>query len=208
MSPEREIFVKARRQLNLLGASIFFSLTLVFGSIFLRDSLKRGLATSEGLMSARQSTLGTKRNDFASIRSHITHFRELKRQGLIGVADREAWVEQLVATRTQLGAGDSFSYVLKPPRSLSELLQSDAGTAVPNPDAASGTDEAELYHDLEFDFRGTHETELLAFLREYRNQVKGRFRVQSCRLGGPTSNGLNAQCTLRFFSLPDGSHKQ
>lgn len=208
MTPEREIFQNARRNLNLLGASIFFALTLAFGSIYLRDSLKKNISTSEGLRGARKATLEAKRDDLASIRRHIAQFKELKQQGVIGTAEREAWVEQLVATRSRLGIGDSLNYVLKPPRSLAELADSAAGAGAPNPDPASVGEDVALFHDLEFEIRGLHEVELLALLREYRDDVKGRFRVQSCRLGGPTSNGLLAQCTLRFFSLADGMQKK
>ncbi|MBI5108724.1 MAG: hypothetical protein HZA62_08240 [Rhodocyclales bacterium] len=203
MTPEREIFQRSRRRLNILGASIFFALTLVFGSIYLRDSLIKSLATSQGLLGARTATLNLKQGDLSSIRTHIARYRELRQQGLVGNAERESWVEQLVATRSELGVAEMLNYVLKPPRSVAEDGSGElaAASSAANPDA-QGADSA-MYHDLDFEIRGSHEGELLALLNEYRSKVKGRFRMQSCRLGSPGSNGLVAQCTLRFFNQPE-----
>jgi hypothetical protein len=208
MSPEREIFQRSRRRLNILGASIFVALTLVFGSIYSRDSLIRGLATSQGLLGARTATLNLKQSDLSSMRTYIARYRELTQQGVVGAAERESWVEQLVATRNELGIAEMLSYVLKPPRSVAEQGQGDVAAAAlaAEPDAPGAG--SALYHDLDFEIRGSHEGELLALLNEYRGKVKGRFRVQSCRLGSPGSNGLSAQCTLRFFIQPEPKKAQ
>lgn len=206
--PEKEIFLRARRQLHILGGAIFFALSLVLGSIYVRDSLRKNLATNEGVLAARQTTLAVKQADLVSIKSHIARYRELKNQGLIGTAERESWVEQLVASRAQLGVGDALSYLLKPPTPVAEPATTDGAVAAPGVTAAPGEGEGAVFHDLEFEIRGTYETELFRLFADYRSKAKGRFRMQFCRLGSPSSNGLNAQCTIRFFNLPEAAKSQ
>ncbi len=207
MSPERQIFQNSKRKLNILGASIFLALTVVFGSIFLRDSLKKNLSINQGLLDARATTLATKQNDLSSVRTHIAKYRLLKQQGLLGNAEREGWVEQLVATRTRLGVGESLNYTLDPPSAFSEVTPDGSGASatgeqpVPQPSSA-------LMHELSFELGGAHESELLALIDDYREKVKGRFRVQSCSLTNPSPTGLQAQCVLRFFNLPEPAKPQ
>lgn len=201
MSPERILFERSRGPLNLLGAAIFLALTLVFGSIYLRDSLRSRVLQNQGTLAAQRTSLETKRQDLQNVMAHIEQFRTLKKQGLIGRADREGWVEQLVISRERLGIGNAVVYNLKPAQGIL-----DSTVADPNASAASAValePGASQSHDLDFELAGVHEGELIAFLDDYRDQVRGRFRVQSCRMGRPTPDGLVAACTLRFFNLPD-----
>lgn len=201
MTPHRSIFQRSRRPLNVLAGGIFLSLTLVFGSIYARDTLKKSLAQSHAQLTAQQSILASKQLDLQAVQTHIAQFRALKQQGLVGIADREDWVEQLVASRTQLMAGETLAYTLKPPQALTESTPDQPAPAVAvDPD---GTNGVATKHDLDFEIGGVHEAELLAFLRVYKTKVRGSFRVQSCRLGNPGATGLLAQCTLRFFNLPE-----
>lgn len=206
MTPYRTIFQRSRRPLNILASAIFLSLTLVFGSIYVRDTLKKNIAQSQTQLAGQQSMLAAKQLDLQAVQTHIAKFRTLKQQGLVGVADREGWVEQLVASRTQLMAGETLAYTLKPPQALTESTPDQ-----PVPAAAvdsTGTNGAATMHDLDFEIGGVHEAELLALLQVYKIKVRGSFRVQSCRLGNPTSRGLLAQCTLRFFNLPEAARPQ
>ena len=203
MSPARIIFQRSKRPLNILAGAIFLALTLLFGGIYLRDSLKTELARNQALLSAQRTSLETKRQDLANIRQHIEQFRSLRQQGLVGRADREGWVEQLVATREQLGIVGSITYNLKPPQAMidSTVPETAAGT----PAAASGAlaADAPATHDLDFELTDIHEGELIAFLNHFQSKVQGSFRVQSCHLNRPTGSGLAARCTLRFFNLPE-----
>lgn len=203
MTGEREIFQRSRRRLNSLGWAILFALSLVFGSIYVRDSLKKNLATSQGQVNSRKAALEIKQADLKNIRAHIAEFRLLKQQGLVGTADREAWVEQLSAVRTELKTGDTLSYTLKPPQ-----LPTDPAAGAAVQPAPAGPDEATVYiHDLDIELGGIHEVEVVALIQEYRNRAHGRFRVQSCRFGNPTPAGLFAQCTLRFFNVQEPGKK-
>ncbi|MDP1610050.1 MAG: hypothetical protein Q8M11_03260 [Sulfuritalea sp.] len=204
MTPERDIFRHSRRPLNILSGAILLSLTLAFGSIYVRDTLKEDIARSQGQLAAQRSSLTSKQLDLQNIRTHIAQFRSLKQQGLVGAADREGWVEQLAASRAFLNAGNALVYTLHAPRTqavaaaadLSMVGQTAADLPLANADAA-------MAHDLDFELDGAHEAELLDLLQDYKAKVRGSFRVQTCRLGSPTATGLLAQCSLRFFNLPE-----
>ncbi|MBP6109395.1 MAG: hypothetical protein KA484_06015, partial [Rhodocyclaceae bacterium] len=71
MKPYRLIFQRSRRSLNILAISIFVSLTLAIGSIYLRDSLKTSIANDEAQLAARRSILTTKKLDLQTIQTHI-----------------------------------------------------------------------------------------------------------------------------------------
>lgn len=197
MTPVLSIFKRARRPLNWLGGAIFLSLTLVFGSIYGRDALKKNLAQSRAQLSAQQPNLKAKQLDLRNIQAHIEQFRAFRAQGLVGSADREGWVEQLVASREQVKLPDTLSYILKPPQAMTDA-------ATPDPVAAAAANpNAPTTHDLDFEVKGIHEVELLTLLNDYRTRVHGRFRVQACRFSEATETGLFARCTLRFFNLPE-----
>jgi hypothetical protein len=189
------IFKRARRPLNVLAGAIFLSLTIVFGSIYGRDTLRESLAQSRSQLGTQQPNLTAKQQDLRDVQAHIGQFRGFRTQGLVGSADREGWVEQLVASRERLQLADTLSYVLKPPQAMTDAATADPAAAAVNPDAPAT-------HDLDFELRGIHEQELLDLLQDYQSKVHGRFRVQACHLGA-TPAGLVAQCTLRFFNLPN-----
>ncbi|KAF0161922.1 MAG: hypothetical protein FD157_4069 [Rhodocyclaceae bacterium] len=197
MTPALSIFKRARRPLNLLAGAIFLSLTLVFGSIYGRDTLKKGLAQSRVQLGAQQPNLTAKQQELRNIQAHIGQFRAFRTQGLVGSADREGWVEQLVVSREQLKLADTLSYTLKPPQAMTDA-------ATPDPAVVASPD-APTVHDLDFELKGVHELELLNLLQDYQARVHGRFRLQSCRFSEPTQAGLFAQCTLRFFNLREAA---
>jgi hypothetical protein len=203
MSPERLIYERSKRSFNVLAGAIFLSLSLAFGSIYLRDSLKQGVVEGQNLLAAQRTSLETKKQDLGNIQTHIAQFRVLKQQGLVGHADREGWVEQLVASREQLGVGSSIVYNLKPAQALVDSTIPDPAGAVPAAAPSAIAPDVPATHDLEFELVGVHEAELVTFLNHYRAKVTGQFRVQACRLGRATPNGLVANCTLRFIHLPE-----
>lgn len=192
------VFKLARKSLLVLAGILIFSLSLYFGSDHIRKLLTANLGNKQAQLAAEQENLTQKQKDLDNIQSHIEQFRKLQQKGLIGAARREDWVEQLIASRKQLGLPDTLAYTLKQPIPLRDgaTAEDTAATTTPaSPDAA-------LAHNLEFELRNIHEEELLALLKTYESKVLGRFRVQSCRIAEPSAAGLFAQCTLRFFTLP------
>lgn len=208
MNPERLIYERCKRPLNLLAGAIFLALSLMVGSVFLRDSLKEGVAESRNLLASLRTGLEAKTQDLVNIREHIETFRGLKKQGLVGNADREGWVEQLVASRQQLAVGSAITYNLKPAQAMADSTVADTSGSVPGATPAPAAPDAPATHDLDFELVAIHEGELISFLNHYRTKVQGQFRVQGCRLGQATPSGLMANCTLRFFSLPEAAKQQ
>lgn len=207
--PWRTILQRARLSLIVLASAIALSLAMVLGSGHVRDGMQRTLMQSRAQTSAQQAGLVEKQQDLAYVETHIGAFRTLRKQGLLSTPDRENWAEQLLAARRHLGLPDTLTFLLPP-----------AAGAEPKADGATGGEEtggggggdgdgagdgAVLTHDLQIELRDIHEEELLALLREFQTRIDDRFRVQSCRLSGPSESGLTAQCTLRFFTLPPAS---
>ncbi len=120
MIPGPSIFQRTRRPINLLAGAIFLSLTLVYGSAYVRDMLKTSLTQSRNQMDAHQQDLTQKQLDLSNIKTHIAQFGVLREQGLVGTADREGWVEQLGVNREQLHLADTLSYLLKPPQAVAD----------------------------------------------------------------------------------------
>lgn len=190
------ILRRARTPLLVLAGTAVLGAALFFGSRHVLDQLEQGLAEAQAQSGVQQAALAEKERDLAGTEANLGLFRTLQQQGLVGIAEREAWVEQLLASRRDLGLPETLTYTLKPPAPLG-TDPAAATSAAPTPAAA----DAPMAHDLEFEIRDIHEAELLALLDTYRAKVRGRFRTQSCRLSEPAPSGLAARCVLRFFTL-------
>jgi hypothetical protein len=189
------ILQPARRQLLWFAAALIVSLVLVAGSHFTREALRKSIAQTHGQLGAQQALVEEKQKDLDNIQTHIQEFRHLKEKGLVGHPDRESWVEQLIASRSAQKIPDSLTYTLGPPRPINPA----------EADPAGNTSTSAMTHDLEFELKDIHEAELLKLLQHFHDKAHGRFRIQSCTLTAPTARGMNSNCTLRFFSLPEGA---
>lgn len=195
MTPARAILQRTRRPLYLLAAALAIALILGMGSQYLLDSLRMNLENKKTELDGQRGTMAQRQLDLNNIQIHIREYRTLRQEGLVGKADREGWVEQLMESRLSLGLGSlGFSYTLDPPHALGETTNDAALPDDPN---------APHRHDLQIEMQNLHEVELLNLLRDYKAKVDGQFRIESCQLNGPTPTGLTARCTLRFFNLPD-----
>ena len=204
MSHWKVIVKMARRCLIVLAVAIAVALSLYAGSLYLKNQAARSLAQAQQLEVENQSALDGKKTDLANLEAEIDQFSTLRQQGLVGVADRTGWVEQLKASQQRLGIQGKMAYTLQPPRPLAAQ-----GTAAPGAeisvDGNAGQSGEPQFHDLEVEVANVHEGDLLALLVDYRKHVKGRFRVDACNLSGRTETGLLARCTLRFFTLAQAS---
>ncbi len=199
MKPWRTILRRARLSLIILAGAIVFSLTLVFGSEYIHNSMREGLMQQHAQTSAQQAALAEKNQDLDYIKTHIGQFRLLREQGLLSTPDRENWAEQLLAARQHLRLPDTLTYALPPAASLtSAATTTEPATATDGMNSSDGV----MIHDLEISMRDIQEEELLALLQEFQTRIKDHFRVQFCRLSAPIETGLSAQCQLRFFTLP------
>lgn len=207
MSDWKTIALLARRSLIVLAAALAIGVALYAGSRFFKDRMRVELAQAQELESASQASLSEKQADLANLQTKINRFNLLRQQGMVGVADREGWVEQLVASHQRTGLPNTLIYTLQAPKPLPMPGGAVAGAEAPVPvapaDSGTGSPPDPLFHDLDIELAGIHEEELLALLRDYQAQVKGRFRVNACTLSARTESGLSARCTLRFFTLPE-----
>jgi hypothetical protein len=205
MSANQKVLIAARRSLIVLAVGLTVTASVYFGARYLAEQVKLQLQQSQQLQSQNEASLQQKQADALSLRAEIKVFNTLREQGVVGMAEREGWVEQLVASRERMGLPNTLTYTLRPPQPLAQQGV-DASAASAEPGAVAEASGDPLFHDLEFQVKGIHEGELLAFLSAYRAQVKGRFRVNECSLTEPLEDGLFARCTLRFFTLPgDGT---
>lgn len=203
MKDQLHILFLARRCLIVLAAALLIGLALYLGSRFFKDRGQAQLAQAQRGESANQASLAEKQSDLANMQAEISRFNRLRQQGMVGTPEREAWVEQLVASRQRTGLPDTLVYTLQAPKPLALQAMDAAGNEATPATTETGPDAvAPVFHDLDFAVASIHEEELLALLQNYRAQVKGRFRVNACLLSDRTETGLTARCTLRFFTLP------
>ncbi len=201
MSTGQAILIGARRSLIVLAAALTVAAGVLFGARYLADQVKNQMLQLQQQEAQGKATLQQKQVDVTILRDGIDKFETLRGQGMIGLPDREAWVEQLVVARERIGLPSTLTYTLQPPKPVQRQGAETSLAPVESGAIAEATD-GPLFHDLEFKISRIHEGELLALLRDYQSHVKGRFRINACALTVPIENGLSASCTLRFFTLP------
>ncbi len=206
MSARHKILVSARRSLVALAVALVLTLGVFLAARYLADQATDQILQLQQQEAEGEADLEKKQLDTTSLQNGIAEFETLRQQGMVGLPEREAWVEQLIASRERLNLPNTLTYILQSPQPLTQQVNVPAEVPAEQ-DGVVETVETPLFHDLEFQMIGIHEDELLALLRTYYSQVKGRFRVNSCSLSAPLENGLTANCTLRFFTLPVPSPK-
>lgn len=197
MNAWKPVLYLARSSLWALALVVLLCAVAVVGLDQLASNLKATLTQLQANTQEQQTQLAAKQDDLHNMRDHIQRFEALRAQGLLGTPDRAQWVEQLQTTYQDMGLGGRVSYQLQAPKPLGQ------DTASAEAAAAAPTDPAQpLAHDLKFELRDVHEADVLNLIQTYRNQVKGRFRVNLCALQDPKETGLTAQCVLRFVTMP------
>lgn len=194
MKAWQPIFRLARKSLLVLGIVVLLSAAVVAGLEYWATRVKAALTQLQASEQTQQDQLTTKQNDLLNMRDHIKRFEILRGQGMLGLPDRAQWVEQLQASYAAIGFGGRIAYQLQAPQPLvNATAQASAG---------DGEVIQPQFHDLKMELRQAHETDLVNLITNYRATVKGRFRLQSCALDGAKEDGLNANCVLRFVSVP------
>ena len=189
MTDLRASVYQSRRALLVFAAIAVLGGLLVWALQQYGQSLQPEVAAAKAEQAQLQSTLTGKQEELALLSANMPRFEALRQAGLLGPADREGWAQTLTKVHQASGLPNTLSYSLKPP------VASAPGDPS-NPVAPFQT------HELALSLEGIHESELLALLASYGAQVKGLFRLESCDLSAPTSQGLTAKCELRFFKQP------
>lgn len=194
MNAWKPVLLAARGSVMALLLVLVLCGGAVAGLNYWVGSLQNTLMQVQGLHQEQQTQLTTKKEDLHNVSDHIQRFEILRAQGLLGAPERTHWVEQLQTNYQELGLPGRIAYQLQAPVPL-------GGAAAPAEAAAPSATQA-LAHDLKFELREAHEVDVLNLIQNYRDQVKGRFRVNACTLQDPKDTGLTAQCVLRFISVP------
>jgi hypothetical protein len=184
----------ARKNLYLLGIVLVLCAVVVAGTESWATKVKAALEQLQASVQAQQDQLTAKQNDLLNMHDHIKRYEVLRAQGMVGSPDRAQWVEQLQASYHDLGFAGRIGYQLQAPQPLVDTAAQAAGT--------NGEGSVTQFHDLKFEMRQGNEGDLINLISHYRDSVNGRFRVQSCALGDAKDDGLNANCVLRFLSVP------
>ena len=183
------ILYQSRRALLVFAAIAVLGGLLVWALQQYGQSLQSEVAAAKAEKAQLQSTLTGKQEELALLAANMPRFEALRQAGLLGPADREGWAETLIKVHQASGLPDTLSYSLKPAVAAAPVDPS-------SPVAPFQT------HELTLSLEGIHEPELFDLLASYGAQVKGLFRLQSCDLSSPASQGLTAKCELRFFKQP------
>ena len=200
MSDLKVILMRSKVGLSALAAALLVGAAAIAASLAFRDQTLNSLAAAQQVEESTTSVIRQKEQTLKRLTSEIEHYRLLEKKGMLGAPDRTGWTEQFLASQKQLAIPDSLTYTLQPPKPLADQENAATSPAEPtNPDAPKPA--TPLFHDLDFTLTGTHETEVLKLIQDYRTRVNGRFRVNACTLGAPTPQGFSANCTLRFFTL-------
>ena len=205
MNAYKPVLLLARKNLIVLGVVVAVCVALVLGLQQLAGSLQTSLGQSQAALQEQRALLDTKQTDLTNVREHIQQYAALRAQGLVGDPDRALWVETLQDSYRRMQLADDLIVELSAPKPLADSgAPGSLGVAGVLPDRSQA--EA-LAHDLQFEMRNAVETDVLRLIQEYQTQVKGRFRVNSCKLSAPTVTGLTAKCVLRFVSIPPPASK-
>ena len=197
MSDLTSILRQSKTALAVLGASAMLGLASYFALAAYLQKDQTELASVQSEKAASETDLTAKQAELAMFKSNFSRFEALQQKGLVGVAKRDDWVEDLVRAHQRAKLPLTLGYDLLAPRAVV------AANAAPNAGVASGATIAPVeLHELDVSLDSIHEVELIQFLNRYQDEVRGRYRLQSCVLSSPRNSGLSANCRLYFFNQP------
>ena len=198
MNEWKPIFLAARKSLIQLGGIALLCVVTVVALHMMASSLNSEVQDLGRSVQAQRGELSLKQENLLNMRSNIERFEALRAQNLIGTPDRPTWVEELLASHKRLGLTTRLVYQLQAPKTLAAADLPPSAAVVP-PDE---TNAEPLVHDLQFELRDVHEGDVLRLIQDFREHVKGRFRVNACAFSDPRASGMTAKCILRFVTVP------
>jgi hypothetical protein len=197
MSDLTSILRQSKTALAVLGGTALLGLASYFALAAFLQKDQTELASVQSEKAASETDLTAKQAELAMFKSNFSRFEALQQKGLVGAAKRDDWVEDLVRAHQRAKLPLTLGYDLLAPRAVV------AANAAPNAGVASGATIAPVeLHELDVSLDSIHEVELVQFLNRYQDEVRGRYRLQSCVLSSPRNSGLSANCRLYFFNLP------
>ncbi len=193
MNEWKPILILARPSLISMVLMLLIAFAVLMGVRYIESGFKKSMVQMQSEFASRQAQISSKKQDIENIENHIQRYDALKVQGLVGDPDRAIWVEQMQESFKSMKLKVPYKIELstaKPIASGSDTASETGGTYQP------------LMHDMVLEIKDVHEGELLLLINDYKARVKGRFRLENCRLYEPKAQGLEVQCVLRFITIP------
>jgi hypothetical protein len=205
MSDYSSILRQSRTALAVLGAAAVLGLTSYLAPIYFVKKNQTDLISAQSGTTAAETDLTARQADLALLKANFSKFDDFKRKGMVGAANRYDWADDLVSSHQRSKLPDTLSFNLISPKPLGVANPASANTtASGNPPGSNAvvTVAPVDVHELQVSIDAIHEVELIQFLNRYQDEVRGRYRLQSCVMTSRASLGLRAECSLYFFNQP------
>ncbi|MBX2859212.1 MAG: hypothetical protein KTR17_11165 [Cellvibrionaceae bacterium] len=198
----KHLFLKAlwRKHIFNIGA-VLCSLALLAITLYFylnsQSQLEHATIDLQSQANRNQEAIDAKQ----LLNSHTDAFTELKARGVIGRAQRLQWIELTENISSSLG-------IL--------LVDFTLGKTKPADNVSSGYFNYDLSIEttkMEFKINLRHEGEFFKFMEALRLNAKGLFSVDKCKIlraqgiedSNPELAGLNASCSVIWYSIEDVS---
>lgn len=196
MSEWKPVFKESQASMIIMGVILISSVLAIWSSRNISSRFTKESVQLTNELQQKILQLDTQQADVKNMQNHIARYETLRKQGLVGEPDRALWVEQMQESRKRLKLPETFAVELKAAKPIGSSGDSSGSQALQvDPQQA-------LWHDLQFEIRDVHEIDVLRLVQDFRDNVKGRFRVHTCKMDEPKNTGLVAICTLRFVTIP------
>jgi hypothetical protein len=190
----KPVFVLAKKSLIVFGVVLVLVIGLVLVAQQFEKNASQMLSQTLGELQNNQNLFESKSIDLKNMEEHIKRYETLKARGLVGEPQRALWVEEFKKSQVELKIPD-LGVELKTSKPLTMqatfVEEGDGQTSQP------------LMHDLVFELRDVHEQEVLKLVDDYKNRVKGRFRLNECIFFEPKETGMSARCLIKLITIPE-----
>jgi uncharacterized small protein (DUF1192 family) len=180
----------------MLGVCVLIAIIAVLLSTISRRHAENKNLEEQGAAASAAQTLSTGASLQAELPRLVAETGRLQKDGFGSTADRVAWVDAAVRTLDQLHpiAYTVEAGVIQTQAVADSVLQRYQGAGL-EPPTFEG-------NDLALTIQGLQEDELVEAMERIRAQGGGVVRVEHCSLRRRADGaGLDAQCTLRRYSL-------
>lgn len=158
-----------RLSLAALGTSLLLSGVILYSSTRYAELNETNLHKSERQINEARNHLAEAHSDSDNLSVYSAEYGKLEEQNIIGDDHRLDWMEGLENLRGQNLVLD-FRYDIAPQK-----------VYAPQPAIDSGNINIH-YSAMKLQFDLLHEGQLLKFLDALRNQVKGHYQIEGCKL--------------------------
>lgn len=204
------------------GVSCTLVLVAVIGAgtglAILQKKLQGTLDSATQERNRQATALSTLADNLRAARDGRADFEQQQRDGLVGPAQREEWVQSLITAYQARHFSGTPDYKLLAPTPFSGPTGGGAatvpgaapaaagGAAVPgaagmDAGAAAAGGVATTVHEMRFQLANAHELDVLNILERLSVEHGAVMRVKGCALSDPAPDGMKAACTVQFLNV-------